>query len=611
PGAGTPTGTVTFTISGGGGTTTIPVDTDGTATLTLNTLPSGSHTVTATYNGDSDFAASTGTDTHTVNRAATTITVTSTPDPSVFGQPVVFTAVVASVAPGAGTPTGAVTFSVSGGGPTLTGALDASGVASVSISTLPAGDYSVTATYDGDTNYASSASSDAHTVNRASTTTTVTSTPDPSVFGQDVTFTAVVAPVSPGAGVPTGTVTLLESGGGTITIPLDASGVASVTSNALAARTYSGTATYNGDANYAPSTGTDTHVVERASTTTTVTTTPDPSVFGQDVTITAVVTPLTPGTRVPTGTVTLTESGGGTITLPLDSNGVATLTTNALRVGTISGTATYNGNANYAPSTGTDTHVVEQASTTTTVTTTPDPSVYGQDVMFSATVTSVAPGAGTPTGTVTFTIDGTSTLTGTLAGGVATVTHSALAAGSHTVEAAYNGDASFTPSTGSDAHTVDRAATTTAVSSSPDPSVFGQPVVFTAAVAPVAPGVGTPTGTVTFTISGGGGTTTVPVDTDGTATLTLNALPSGSHSVNATYNGDTNYTPSTGTDTHTVNQAATTTTVTSSPDPSALGQTVTIRATVDAELAVTGTPSGTVTFVISGSGGGTFTEALD
>src|SRR5207244_6987882 len=46
--------------------------------------------------------------------------------------------------------------------------------------------------------------------------------------------------------------------------------------------------------------------------------------------------------------------------------------------------------------------------------------------------------------------------------------------------------------------TVGQAGSTTAVSSSQNPSVFGQSVTFTATVSPVAPGAGTRTGTVTF-----------------------------------------------------------------------------------------------------------------
>ncbi|MEV6319564.1 Ig-like domain-containing protein, partial [Streptomyces sp. NPDC051776] len=301
-GTGMPTGTVTFVISDGGGTTTVPVDVDGTAQLTLNSLPVGSHSVTATYNGDTAFTGSSGADTHTVGRATTSTTVASTPDPTVFGQPVVLTAVVTPLAPGAGTSTGTVAFSVSGG-PSLTAAL-AGGVASVSTDKLPAGDYTVTADYFGDANFAPSTGTDTHSVDRAATTTAVVSAPDPSVFGQAVTFTAAVTPVAPGVGTPTGTVTFTESSGGTVTVPLDANGIATVTADTLPARTYSGTATYNGDGNFAPSTGTHTHIVQPAATTTTVTSSPDPSVFGEAVTFTAAVAPVAPGAGTPTGTVT-------------------------------------------------------------------------------------------------------------------------------------------------------------------------------------------------------------------------------------------------------------------------------------------------------------------
>ncbi|MFE2750354.1 Ig-like domain-containing protein, partial [Streptomyces scopuliridis] len=91
----------------------------------------------------------------------------------------------------------------------------------------------------------------------------------------------------------------------------------------------------------------------------------------------------------------------------------------------------------------------------------------------TATVAAVPPGAGTPTGTVDF-FDGATLLgTGTLSGGVATFTTSALSVGSHLLTAVYSGDTNFTGSTSPvDTQTVNQAATTTALTSAPDPSVF-------------------------------------------------------------------------------------------------------------------------------------------
>ena len=87
------------------------------------------------------------------------------------------------------------------------------------------------------------------------------------------------------------------------------------------------------------------------------------------------------------------------------------------------------------------------AATSTTLAASPNPSASGQAVTFTATVGPVAPATGTPTGTVTFK-DGSTTLgTGTLSGGAATFTTSALAVGTHSITAAYGGDASFAAST--------------------------------------------------------------------------------------------------------------------------------------------------------------------
>ncbi|MBQ0984210.1 Ig-like domain repeat protein [Streptomyces sp. F63] len=600
PGAGTPTGTVTFT-PGGGSATTVPLGPDGTATLVLTSLPAGVRTIDAVYSGDPGHNPSAGSDTHTVTAADTTTTVTSSPAPSVFGQPVLFSAAVSPVAPGSGTPTGTVEFQITGPTTTtLTGTLNPGGIAVVSTGTLPTGDYTVTATYSGSPDFTGSTGTDTHTVARALTQTTVLTAPDPSVSGQDVLFEAVVAPIAPGQGIPTGSVTFVDSGGGSVTVPLDANGVARTTTSTLPAGSYLVDAFYGGSADFAPSSGADTHQVDKAATRTVITVSPSPSVFGEEVLLRAVVTPIAPGAGVPTGFVLMTEPGGVTFLVPLDASGVAEVRTTELAVGSYSGTATYQGDANFLPSTGAGTHTVGRAGTTTTVTTGPDPSVFGQEVTLTATVAPVAPGAGTPTGTVTFTVDGTTTLTAALSGGTASAVISTLHTGPHTITAVYAGDASFTGSTGTDTHQVDQAATTTTVTSDPDPSVFGQPVVLTAAVQPVFPGAGVPTGTVTFTISGGG-TFTVPLDSSGTATLSTATLPAGSLTVTAVYSGDPDFTTSTGTDTHTVAPAATTTTVTSSPDPSALGDPVTIRAVVTADPPGSGTPTGTVVFTIDGT----------
>src|SRR5207253_1113425 len=123
--------------------------------------------------------------------------------------------------------------------------------------------------------------------------------------------------------------------------------------------------------------------------------------------------------------------------------------------------------------------------TTTIVSSSLNPSVFGQSVSFTATVTPQS-GSGTPTGTVQFVIDGNNFGNPVvLSGGSATsAATSGLSAASHAIGALYSGDGSFTASTGALNQTVNRANSSTTISSSLNPSVFGQSVSFTAIVTP-------------------------------------------------------------------------------------------------------------------------------
>ncbi|MFI5816615.1 Ig-like domain-containing protein, partial [Streptomyces sp. NPDC051643] len=143
---GTPTGTVTFFI--GGIPQTPATLTGGVATFTTSTQSVGAHSVRATYNGSSNYNTSTSsTISQTVTKANTSTALSSAPNPSLSGQPVTLTATVTPVAPGGGTPTGAVSFF---DGVTLlgTGGLSA-GVATFTTSTLSVGSHSLTAVYSG------------------------------------------------------------------------------------------------------------------------------------------------------------------------------------------------------------------------------------------------------------------------------------------------------------------------------------------------------------------------------------------------------------------------------------------------------------------------------
>jgi hypothetical protein len=320
-----------------------------------------------------------------------------------------------------------------------------------------------------------------------------------------------------------------------------------------------------------------------------VTSSANPSALGQSVTFTATVTG-TGGT--PTGTVTFLDGGTsmGTGTL---NGGVATFSTAALAVGNHTITTTYPGDGNFSASMGTLTggQVVNKGATTTTLTSSQNPSTFGQAVTFTATITG---SGGTATGTVTFLDGGTSIGTGTLSGGIATFTTSTLSVGNHTITTSYPGDGNFTASTGALANNpqvVNKGATTTTLTSSQNPSAFGQPVTFTATVSGSG---GTPTGAVTFLDGGAAiGTGTL---SGGVATFTTSALSAGNHTITTSYPGDANFGASTGAlanNPQVVNKGATSTTLISSPNPSAFGQAVTFTATVTGGGS---TPTGTVTF---------------
>jgi hypothetical protein len=240
----------------------------------------------------------------------------------------------------------------------------------------------------------------------------------------------------------------------------------------------------------------------------------------------------------------------------LNGSDQATFTTSSLAVGSHTITADYSGDTSFQASTGDDTaapQVVNKSATTTTLASTANPSVSGETVTFTATVAATAPGSGIPTGTVNF-LEGSTTLASsvTLNGSdQATFTTSSLAVGNHTITASYSGGTSFSASTGDDTaapQVVNKASTTTTLASAPNPSTSGQTVTFTATVAPVAPGTGTPTGTVDFLE----GSTTLAsgatLDGSDQATFTTSTLSAGSHTITANYSGDTSFSASTGDD---------------------------------------------------------------
>ena len=319
------------------------------------------------------------------------------------------------------------------------------------------------------------------------------------------------------------------------------------------------------------------------------------SVYGQSLTFEATVSDN--GGPTPTGTVTFEDGGSVLGTASLDSSGVAGLNTTGLAIGANAITAVYSGNNLFAASTSpVFSETVNQASTTTTLTPTANPSTTGQDVIFTADVAAVAPGGGVPNGSVTFYNGTTALSTATLNAGVAIYSTSSSTLGSYSIKAEYSGNTDYVGSTSpAVTEVVNQAGSTTALTSSANPSVFGQSVTFTAQVSAASPGAGTPTGSVTFDDGTTDlGTTTL---TDGEATLTTSDLARGTHLITAAYSGDTTFASSTSTaTTQNVSEANTQVTLIPSPAASVLGQSVTLTADVSPAAPASGTPTGSVSF---------------
>jgi hypothetical protein len=586
---GNATGTITFLD----GTTSLGTATvsGNAAQLSLSSLSVGAHSITAKYSGDNNFTASTSAAlTQTINQASSATTVASNLNPATFGQAVTFTVSVQGSA--GGTPTGTVTLM--DGVTSLGNSSLSSGNAQFTLGGLSAGAHSITAVYSGDANFAASTSAAlVETLNPGSTTTTLSSSANPSAFDQTVTFTAAVQP--PAGTTATGAVTFMDGSTSLGTATLSSNSAQLVVST-LTVGGHSVTAVYAGSANLSGSTSAMlSQVVNGASTITVVSSSVNPSTFAQSVTLSATIQTAFGGNA--TGTITFLDGATslGTATVSSDA---AQLAVSSLPAGSHSITAKYNGDANFSGSTSAViTQVVNQGSTATAIAASLDPSVFGQAVVFTATVQ--PPAGTTASGTVTFLDGATSLGTAGLSNNSAQLAVSGLALGTHSVTASYGGNANLSGSASLVlTQSVNQAATATGISSSANPATFGQAVTFTATVQPAAGGV--PTGTITFFDGGaqiGSGSLS-----GGVAQFTAagGTLATGTHSITARYGGDVNFISSTsGTLAQTVNAAPTSTLLTTNSNPSVTGHSVTFTATVSSSVA--GTQSGTVSFYFDGS----------
>jgi Bacterial Ig-like domain (group 3)/FG-GAP-like repeat len=270
----------------------------------------------------------------------------------------------------------------------------------------------------------------------------------------------------------------------------------------------------------------------------------NPSVFGQNVTFTATIS-STAGKPANGERVTFTN-GMSFLGVGRLNNGVASFTTSSLPGAVASVRAIYNGDAKFAGTAAPPIAQVVKATTgqTSTVTdllSSANPSVQGKTLTFSATV-SPQQGAGTPTGKVTFLDGGAILCTRSLGHDGSNCAGSALAPGTHSIRAVYLGNSTYDISTSATISQVVLAASTTSLTSTPNPSTSGESVVFTATV---TSSIGAPPDGETIAFKRG--TTVIGTGTlsGGSATFTTSTLPVGTIGITAAYAGDTSFAGST------------------------------------------------------------------
>jgi hypothetical protein len=376
---------------------------------------------------------------------------------SAYGQSVTFTATISLTADAGVAPTGKVTFkdgttNLGNGTLSLVGGVY---VATFSTSKLAVGSHSITAVYDGDSNYDSSTSSAiTEAIETADTTTVLSLAKDPIVVGQTVKLTANV---SSAGDTPAGTVTFMSGTTVLGIVNLTGAGQAVLNVSSLLVGDDSLTAVYTpADDSFAMSSSSAVdETVEQASTRINLASNATPAAFGFMVTFTATITVINPGGGLPTGSVAFYDGstllGTGTLSA-VDGKSIATFSDGNLSVGVHSITAVYSGDANYAASaSGNLNQRILTIPTTTSAISGGGSATSGQPVTFTATITLSADAGVPPTGKVNFK-DGTKLLgsgTISLVNGqyVATFTSSKLDVGSHSITAIYVGDDNYQSST--------------------------------------------------------------------------------------------------------------------------------------------------------------------
>ena len=551
---------------------------------------------------------------------ATVTDLTADPIESVYGQPVTYSVTVSNNDT-SDTPVGRVDLYQ--GGELLDSGTLVDGRATFQAIRLGVGSHQVRAEYTPSTgDFHSSTGTLQITVNPGATTTSLQMQPQSAVVGQQVTATATVAAVSPASGQISGEVEFSRDGDvlGTAAV-ID--GVATLQFAAGGAGSQEISATYLGTPQFRDSAAVArTLRVERGETVTEVASEPNPSVRGQEVTLTADIQASFPAQAEPSGHVQFYVDDQPVGEARQVQEHTAVLTTAQIPVGASQVRAEYLGDDDLRPSTSAEhLHAVERAEAAVTLDVDPADSRFGQVVRMTAEVSVVEPGAAPVHGEVEFFAGdvslGTTGVTPEPAGdlpqsemvvlqqtatsGVAQLDVADLQVGEVMITAVYSGNDEVRPAQSDEVPVqVTPAEVSVTAGSEPQPSLVGQETVLTASVVPTHDSRAVPTGQVTFEVDGE--VAGAPVDLlDGVAVLPVSDLRVGDREVIVHYDGDHgHHEASSPAYTHTVAPGQTSTALSLDSTNVSSGDTVQLTAEVNAVEPARGTPTGTVQFLLDG-----------
>jgi large repetitive protein len=320
------------------------------ASFVMSSLNAGVHSITASYAGDGSIGPGTSAAfAELIGQASpTTTTLSSSPGPAAGGQEIGFTVYV-SATDASSFPTGTVSL-VENGVTLATAPVGSGGTAQLALSGLAPGTHQIVAAYSGDASFAPSTSGVATELvlggGSVPTSVSLTAGPAQPVFGQPLTVTATVSAQGPGA--PTGTVTFTNGGATLGTAGLGADGTASLTFDPPTGSLSLGAA-YSGDGAFAASVTAFPLglLAQRMASTVQFSTSPNPAVAGQQVTIVAHVAGASPASPGPTGRVAFVDGATWLGAADLDASGAATLNVTALPAGSHMIAAQYLGDSAY------------------------------------------------------------------------------------------------------------------------------------------------------------------------------------------------------------------------------------------------------------------------